>query len=96
MDNIPKSQCLRCTGTMQVLRAEKIQLGQYSFFTGALRNLLAGSLEVAIHICSECRKVEFYLTEGLTDDEYPKITCPECGSVHDFDYPKCPNCKHKY
>ena len=26
----------------------------------------------------------------------PQIKCPKCGIEHDFDYPKCPNCKHKY
>lgn len=23
-------------------------------------------------------------------------TCPKCGETHDFDYPKCPNCKYNY
>lgn len=26
----------------------------------------------------------------------PKTTCPSCGTQHDFDYPKCPNCGYKY
>lgn len=30
------------------------------------------------------------------DDSIPKITCPDCHTKHDFDYPKCPNCGHKY
>ncbi|MBO5715387.1 MAG: hypothetical protein J6S23_03210 [Clostridia bacterium] len=30
------------------------------------------------------------------DDSIPKITCPDCHTNHDFDYPKCPNCGHKY
>ena len=29
---------------------------------------------------------------GKTSDEIPQITCPECGDVHDIDYPKCPKC----
>jgi hypothetical protein len=31
-----------------------------------------------------------------SDFETPTVTCPKCGTQHDFDYPKCPNCKHKY
>lgn len=32
-----------------------------------------------------------------TDDKYsdnslPQIKCPNCGNLHDFDYPKCPYC----
>lgn len=38
--------------------------------------------------------------EEIFDDDYddsiPKITCPDCHTKHDFDYPKCPNCGHKY
>ena len=29
-------------------------------------------------------------------DELWQRTCPECGTSHDIDYPKCPNCKHNY
>ena len=25
-----------------------------------------------------------------------KVTCPNCGEIHDLDYPKCPHCKHQY
>ena len=31
-----------------------------------------------------------------SDFETPTVICPKCGTQHDFDYPKCPNCKHKY
>lgn len=30
------------------------------------------------------------------EDNVPAVKCPNCGTVHDFDYPKCPNCKYKY
>ena len=30
------------------------------------------------------------------DTSIPKVYCPECGTKHDFDCPKCPNCGHKY
>ena len=26
----------------------------------------------------------------------PQRKCPTCGREHDFDYPKCPYCKHDY
>ena len=25
-----------------------------------------------------------------------QITCPECGDIHDMDFPKCPECGHRY
>jgi hypothetical protein len=96
MENTTKQQCLRCSGIMQTIGIEKIQLGQSGLLTGIWRNIFAGSLEVEIHICSECGKVEFFSTHSSGDDNLPKRTCPKCGSVHDFDFPKCPICKHEY
>ena len=29
-------------------------------------------------------------------DGMPQKKCPTCGKEHDFDYPKCPYCKHDY
>ena len=29
-------------------------------------------------------------------DKIAQRTCPECGEVHDIDYPKCPKCKFNY
>ena len=29
-------------------------------------------------------------------EETPQVRCPKCHTEHDFDYPKCPNCGHKY
>ena len=26
----------------------------------------------------------------------PQVKCPKCGTTHDFDYPNCPKCNHKY
>ena len=89
--------CLRCGEEMQYLSREKIQLGKTGWVLGDLRNLLSGALEVQIFVCPKCRKLEFFLAENeVLDDDTPKRTCPDCGTVHDFDYPKCPNCKHEY
>ena len=35
-------------------------------------------------------------TDQSVADELPKVVCPECGTKHDIDYPRCPKCKHKY
>ncbi|MBR4062402.1 MAG: hypothetical protein IKK01_04985 [Clostridia bacterium] len=94
MDNM---KCLRCGEDMQYLSREKLQLGKTGWVLGDLPNLLSGALEVQILVCPKCRKLEFFLAENETlDDETPKKTCPDCGTVHDFDYPKCPKCKHEY
>ena len=90
-------KCLRCGEDMQYLSRERLQLGKTGWVLGDLPNLLSGALEVQIYVCPKCRKLEFFLAENETlDDETPKKTCPECGAVHDFDYPKCPKCKHEY
>lgn len=89
--------CPRCNEEMQYLSRERIQLGKTGWVLGDLPNLLSGALEVEIYVCPKCRKLEFYLAEGeIVDDDTPKKTCPACGTVHDFDYPKCPKCKHEY
>ena len=62
-----------------------------------LPNLFAGALQTDIYFCPNCRKLEFYAAdETVAGEELPKKTCPTCGTVHDFDYPKCPNCGHSY
>lgn len=37
-----------------------------------------------------------YFSDIDYEDSLPQKTCPKCGNRHDFDYPKCPNCGHKY
>ena len=38
-------RCLRCGGTMELLRREFLQLGKTGWVLGDLDNLLAGALE---------------------------------------------------
>ena len=89
--------CLRCGEQMQFLSREEIQLGKTGWLLGDLPNLIAGALAVNIFMCPKCHKLEFYAgeEEALTED-IPKRICPSCGTSHDFDYPKCPNCKYDY
>lgn len=94
-----KYTCLRCGETMEFLVREQLQLGKTGWLLGDLPNLLAGALEVNIYVCPVCRKLEFYAAEGDAEEEedgLPKRTCPACGTVHDFDYPRCPGCGHDY
>ena len=89
--------CIRCNTEMNFFAKEQIQLGKTGWILGDLPNLIAGAIEVDIYICPKCQKLEFYATENaLPEEPLPQKKCPECGAVHDFDYPKCPNCKHVY
>ena len=94
--------CPHCGTAMQYAAQKQIQLGETGWLLGDLPNLLAGSLTVDICICPTCRKLEFFavegddLTEEAADEALPQKTCPACGAVHDFDYPKCPQCKYDY
>ncbi len=87
--------CIRCGQKMNHIRTEKLQLGQTGWILGDLPNLLAGAMEVDIYSCPECRKLEFFLSDD-TENSMPQKRCPKCGKMHDFDYPKCPFCKHDY
>ena len=34
--------------------------------------------------------------DAVGKDGMPQKKCPTCGREHDFDYPRCPYCKHDY
>ena len=34
--------------------------------------------------------------DGIDNEGMPQKKCPVCGQLHDFDYPRCPYCKHDY
>lgn len=92
-------KCLRCETKMDYLMTEKFQLGQTSRIFGTIPNVVAGSLALSVYCCPQCRKVEFFAAR----DEHtgsvsplPQIKCPNCGKLHDFDYPKCPVCRYDH
>ena len=78
------------------LGTEKIQLGEYTWLGGNLNNLYSGALSVDIYVCSECKKVEFYMAEELETE--PKeglstVLCPKCGNEYNILFDDCPICK---
>lgn len=87
--------CLRCSQAMNHVKREKLQLGQTGWILGDLPNLLAGAMEVDIYSCPNCGKLEFFLADSH-EEGLPQKQCPNCGKQHDFDYPRCPFCKHNY
>ncbi|MBQ5739248.1 MAG: hypothetical protein IIV78_02440 [Oscillospiraceae bacterium] len=90
-----KRDCLRCGVPLGRVGRKKFQLGETGWILGDLPNLLAGSLELDIFACPECGSVEFFRIDA-EEDGTPTVVCPNCGRRHDFDYPKCPFCKHDY
>lgn len=90
-----KRDCLRCGVPLGRVGCKKFQLGETGWILGDLPNLLAGSLELDIFACPECGSVEFFRIDA-EEDGTPTVLCPNCGKRHDFDYPKCPFCKHDY
>ena len=79
----------------------KIQLG-VGLAMGLFSNMIAGDMAMEIHVCAECRKMEFYCDGDVSrrfdgeSAEMPQKVCPGCGDVHDFDFPKCPACNRLY
>lgn len=87
--------CLRCEKNMRYIKTEKIQLGETGWILDDLPNLLAGAIDVDIYTCPACGKIEFFMAEH-SEEKLPQHKCPNCGKMHDFDYPKCPFCGYDY
>ncbi len=98
--------CLRCNVQMAYTGTEKIQLGEPGALFERLSNIIAGSLKVDVYMCPQCGKIEFFDADfayraeedGFDEDVdmLPQNVCPECGTSHDIDYPRCPNCGYSY
>ena len=91
-------RCLRCGGELGYAFTEDIQLGKTSVLFGVWPNIRAGAVRTEIYCCKGCGKLEFFVSEedGDSSGDIPQVTCPNCGRAHDFDYPRCPFCKHVY
>jgi len=84
-----KLKCLRCEAEMEVVKGLNLNVGE----SEVLLHRLANGIEVDVHQCTNCGKLEFYHHKN---ELITKIKCPSCGKVHDKDYPKCPFCKNDY
>ena len=85
--------CLRCGGAMLKMGRHQLQMGEENFFFDT--HMFAGSLEVDIHQCEQCRKMEFFAPDPAVEkkkaEAAPQVTCAACGTVHSADI-GCPNC----
>ena len=52
-------------------------------------------MEIDIYSCPKCGKIELFQPEAASDGLAQK-QCPVCGAVIDFDYGRCPHCKHEF
>ena len=72
--------------------------GKVEFFVpGSTQNLPVKQTEPAQ--TEEFDYVGSMVNEGIdavSKDGMPQKKCPTCGREHDFDYPRCPYCKHDY
>lgn len=87
--------CLRCGAEMRFVMREKVQLGQTGWVLGDLPNLIAGAMPVDLYACPDCGKLELFQPE-TSAEALPQKQCPACGAVIDFDYGRCPRCKHEF
>lgn len=93
-------RCLRCGGTMELLRREFLQLGKTGWVLGDLDNLLAGALDVDILCCSDCGKLEFFRGEWseLEDPEGSGIagwSVPAAAGAMSWTAPSAPSAERR-
>lgn len=60
------------------------------------RRILAALTGEALDDVKKDLQQESALEEGVHNEALPQRQCPHCGLTHDFDYPKCPGCGHRY
>ena len=48
-----------------------------------------------IYYCQK-RELEKLPIDKTVDDKIAQRTCPQCGDIHDIDYPQCPKCRFKF
>ena len=86
--------CLRCGAGMRFMGRDKFQRRPDLIISDPTFALVGGR-EINIYSCPKCGKLEFFQPEASTD-ELPQKQCPDCGAVIDFDYGRCPHCKHEF
>ena len=86
--------CLRCGAGMRFIGRDKFQR-RPDLFLSDLTFALAGGMEVDIYSCPTCGKLELFQPEAPSDGLAQK-QCPVCGAVIDFDYGRCPRCRHEF
>lgn len=96
MKELNNLTCIRCGGLMAHAFTENLQLGKTSLIFGSWPNLIAGAMRVSAYCCKECGRLEFFISEEADSGALPQVNCPVCGKPHDFDWPRCPFCKHEY
>jgi hypothetical protein len=57
--------------------------------------VLYGFGELVDKVCDIAENFYDY-DSNYEEEKVAQITCPKCGTKHDFDYPKCPKCNHQY
>ena len=86
--------CKRCGAGMRFIGRDKFQR-RPDLFLSDLTFALAGGMEVGIYSCPTCGKLELFQPEAPSDGLAQK-QCPVCGAVIDFDYGRCPRCRHEF
>lgn len=86
--------CLRCGAGMRFIGRDKLQRRPDPFLSD-LTFALAGGMEVDIYSCPTCGKLELFQPE-VPSDGLAQKQCPVCGAVIDFDYGRCPRCRHEF
>ncbi len=86
MDN--ELKCLRCGSKMIVIKDLILRIGEPQ-----LTSRFPNGIQVEVHQCSNCGKLEFY---NYTNELITEVKCPNCGEIHDRNYKKCPYCKYDY
>ena len=68
-----------------------------AFFTAILgiAFIVIGDLINRVRYLEQQLNISFEGANSNSED-LPQRICPKCSASHDFDYPKCPNCKYDY
>ena len=101
------SKMFKIVGVIVIILAliSFLQFARINILLGAFSAFLTAVLGTAFIAIGELLDRVEYLEEQLNislegatskDESLPQKTCPKCLTKHDFDYPKCPNCKFEH